>query len=58
MAQEMGRALVLHAIGDFRYEKVPRPTAGEGEAVVRVAVVGVCGSDVSRGFEHGTCFLW
>ena len=48
------QALVLHAVGDLRYERVPRPVPRAGEALVRVAAVGVCGSDVPRIFEHGT----
>ncbi|MEQ5829321.1 galactitol-1-phosphate 5-dehydrogenase [Sulfitobacter sp. NFXS29] len=42
------RAIVLHAPKDIRLEKVPEPTAGPGEVVVRVASVGVCGSDLPR----------
>ena len=52
--QEMMRALVLHGIGDIRYEEVPRPAPREGEALVRVAAAGVCGSDVPRVYVHGT----
>ncbi|MBM3190958.1 MAG: galactitol-1-phosphate 5-dehydrogenase, partial [Chloroflexi bacterium] len=48
------RALVLHAVGDLRLEEVPRPILRAGEALVRVAAVGVCGSDVPRVYEHGT----
>jgi len=50
----MMQALVLHAVGDLRYERVPRPVPGAGEALVKVAAVGVCGSDLPRIFEHGT----
>ena len=46
-------ALVLHGIGDIRLERVPRPQPGPGEALVRVAAVGVCGSDLPRIYEHG-----
>ena len=46
-------ALVLHGLGDLRYERVPVPTLQPGYALVRVAAVGVCGSDVPRIFEHG-----
>jgi len=48
------QALVLHAIGDLRLEKIPRPEPAPGEALIRVAAAGVCGSDVPRVFEHGT----
>lgn len=54
MAEAMMHALVLHAVGDLRYETVPRPIPKEGEALVRVAAVGICGSDVPRIYEHGT----
>ncbi|MFH1084911.1 MAG: galactitol-1-phosphate 5-dehydrogenase [Chloroflexota bacterium] len=53
LAETMG-ALVLHAIGDLRYERVPMPTFQAGQALVRVAAVGVCGSDLPRVYEHGT----
>lgn len=42
------RAIVLHAPKDIRLEEVPEPKAGPGEVVVRVASVGVCGSDLPR----------
>ncbi|MGC9359073.1 MAG: galactitol-1-phosphate 5-dehydrogenase [Anaerolineae bacterium] len=54
MSKETMQALVLHAVGDLRLERVPRPTPGPGEALVRVVACGVCGSDVPRVFEHGT----
>jgi len=47
-------ALVLHAVGDVRLERVPRPRAGAGEVLVRVAFCGVCGSDIPRTFVKGT----
>lgn len=47
-------ALVLHAVGDLRYEQVPIPVLNPGEALVQVAAVGVCGSDIPRIYEHGT----
>ena len=48
------QALVLHAVGDLRLEQIPRPEPGPGEALIRVAAAGVCGSDVPRVYEHGT----
>ena len=51
---EMMKALVLHAIGDLRLEHIPRPAPREGEALIRVAAAGICGSDVPRVYEHGT----
>ena len=47
------QALVLRAVGDLRYESVARPVARRGEALVRVAAVGVCGSDLPRIYTHG-----
>ena len=47
-------ALVLHGIGDLRFESVARPIPGDGEALVKVAAVGICGSDIPRVYEHGT----
>jgi len=54
VAMETMQALVLHAVGDLRCERVPRPIPANGEALVRVAAVGVCGSDLPRIYEHGT----
>jgi L-iditol 2-dehydrogenase len=48
------QALVLHAVGDVRYERVPRPTASAGQVLLRVASCGVCGSDIPRVFVKGT----
>ena len=47
------RAIVLHAPKDIRLEDRPRPEAGPGEVVVRVASVGVCGSDLPRMLVKG-----
>jgi L-iditol 2-dehydrogenase len=40
------RAARLYDIRDIRVEDVPRPTPGPGEVLLRIASVGVCGSDV------------
>lgn len=40
------RGARLHGIRDLRLEELPRPTPGPGEVLLKVAVVGVCGSDV------------
>lgn len=42
------KAAVLYAPRDIRVTEVERPHAGPGEAVVRVAACGVCGSDIPR----------
>jgi L-iditol 2-dehydrogenase len=41
-------AAVLHAPGDIRIDEVPEPELTPGHAIVRVAAVGVCGSDLPR----------
>lgn len=46
------RAGVLHAPGDLRIEEREIPVPGPGEALVRVAVCGVCGSDATE-FDRG-----
>jgi L-iditol 2-dehydrogenase len=50
----MMKAVNLYAPGDIRVEQVAVPKPGEGEVLVRVKAVGVCGSDVSRLMETGT----
>jgi threonine dehydrogenase-like Zn-dependent dehydrogenase len=40
------RAAVYHGVGDLRVEDVPRPTAGVGEAVIRVTMTTICGTDL------------
>ncbi|MBM4464329.1 MAG: NAD(P)-dependent alcohol dehydrogenase [Chloroflexi bacterium] len=40
------RAARLHGIRDLRLENLPRPTPGPGEVLLKVASVGICGSDV------------
>ncbi len=42
------RAAVLHTPGDIRLEEVANPKLIDGHVVVRVAAVGVCGSDLPR----------
>jgi L-iditol 2-dehydrogenase len=46
------RASRLHAIRDVRLEDLPRPSPGPGEVLLKVAAVGVCGSDVHY-YLHG-----
>lgn len=50
---ETMQAAVLHAPGDIRVEQVPVPVPGPGEALVRVAACGVCGSDIPRMLRAG-----
>ncbi len=47
------RAAVLHSPGDIRLESVPEPKASAGHVVIRVAAVGVCGSDLPRMLSKG-----
>ena len=45
-ASDTMRATVFHGPGDIRVEQVPRPHAGAGEAVIRVTLTTICGTDV------------
>jgi threonine dehydrogenase-like Zn-dependent dehydrogenase len=40
------RAAVFHGPGDLRVEEVPRPVPGPGEAVIRVTLTTICGTDL------------
>jgi threonine dehydrogenase-like Zn-dependent dehydrogenase len=40
------RAAVFHGPGDIRVEDVPRPRPGPGEALIRVTLTTICGTDV------------
>jgi alcohol dehydrogenase len=40
------RAAVFHGAGDIRLERVPKPQVGPGEAVIRVTMTTICGTDV------------
>lgn len=46
-------AAVLHAPGDIRVDEVPKPVLEPGHALVEVAAVGVCGSDLPRILSKG-----
>ncbi|MGC5626993.1 galactitol-1-phosphate 5-dehydrogenase [Georgenia sp. Z1344] len=52
MTEKM-KAVQLHAVGDVRLEEVEKPTPGPGEALLKVAACGVCGSDLDRMFKKG-----
>lgn len=45
-------AAVLHKEYDLRLEQKPIPEPGEGEVLIRMGCVGICGSDVHY-YEHG-----
>jgi threonine dehydrogenase-like Zn-dependent dehydrogenase len=40
------RATVFRGVNDLRVEEVERPKAGPGEAVIRVTMTTICGTDV------------
>ena len=40
------KALVYHGPDDLRLEDRPDPTAGAGEAILRVGACGICGTDL------------
>src|SRR6266542_4575653 len=40
------RANVFHGPNDIRVEEVPRPSAGAGEAVSRITLTTICGTDL------------
>ena len=42
----------LHGVRDLRLEELPRPVPGPGEVQLKVASVGICGSDVHY-YLHG-----
>ena len=43
---ETMRANVFRSVDEFGIEEVPRPTAGAGEAVIRVTLTTICGTDL------------
>jgi L-iditol 2-dehydrogenase len=45
-ANRLMRAARLHGIHDIRLEQLPRPSPGRDQVLLRVACVGICGSDV------------
>jgi (R,R)-butanediol dehydrogenase / meso-butanediol dehydrogenase / diacetyl reductase len=48
----MNRSAVLYGPKDLRVEEREKPSPGPGEALLRVAVCGVCGTDASE-YDHG-----
>src|SRR6476620_9645483 len=40
------RANVFHGVNDIRVEEVDKPRAGYGEAVIRVTLTTICGTDL------------
>jgi threonine dehydrogenase-like Zn-dependent dehydrogenase len=50
------QAVVCHGPKDYRLSDIPRPTAGPGEALIRVQAVGICASDLKC--YHGASKFW
>ena len=46
------KAVVYRGINDLRAEELPQPAIGPGEVLIRVAVCGVCGTDLKK-VRHG-----
>ena len=40
------KATVFHSANNIRVEEVPRPCAGVGEAVIRITLTTICGTDL------------
>lgn len=40
------RAAVFHGVNDLRVDEVPRPHASFGEAIIRITLTTICGTDV------------
>src|SRR6476660_10241349 len=40
------KATVFHGPNDIQLEEVPRPSAGVGDAVIRVTLTTICGTDL------------
>jgi Threonine dehydrogenase and related Zn-dependent dehydrogenases len=55
MAREMN-AVVAYGPKDYKVTKVPVPEIGPGEALMKVAACGICGSDVHA--YHGASSYW
>lgn len=47
------KAWVLQDINDIRYEDVVKPSLSDGEVLVAVKAVGICGSDIPRIYQNG-----
>ena len=40
------RATVFHGVNDIRLDEVERPRAGVGDAVIRITLTTICGTDL------------
>lgn len=50
------KAAVLRGQRDVRLEEIPTPEPAPGEALIRVRMTGVCGSDIPRVLSNGAHF--
>ena len=46
------KTIVIHAASDLRIEERPAPEPGPGEVEIKIAVGGICGSDLHY-YHHG-----
>jgi threonine dehydrogenase-like Zn-dependent dehydrogenase len=46
MSDKRMKANVFHGVNDIRVEDVPRPRPGAGEAVIRITLTTICGTDL------------
>ena len=51
---EKMKALVLHGVGDLRYEEIDVPELKEGTVLLKIKACGICSSDIPRIFVNGT----
>lgn len=51
--QRLGHVVRLHGVGDLRLSREPVPHPGDGEQLLRVTAVGLCGSDLHWFSEAG-----
>ena len=48
------KAYVLHGVNKIHLEEIPIPSPGEGEVLIEVQAMGICGSDIPRIYRTGT----
>lgn len=50
------KAVVVHGAGDIRYEDLPLPCPGPGEALIEMKAAGICSSDLPRALGDAAYF--
>ncbi len=50
------KAMVVHGPGDIRYEDLPLPSPGPGEALIEMKTAGICSSDLPRALGDAAYF--